>query len=75
MTTNGYLCLGGNVYCFQGWTFEVHDYCGPWPLNKDGSPRKTAPGRVFWKMWDAFEALSDEEREACLVERGGCVQI
>ena len=70
---HGILCKGGNVYQFEGWTFEVHSYCGPHPLNKDGELRATPPGRKFWAMWDRFDALSDEEKEACLVDRGGCV--
>ena len=72
---NGFLCLGGNVFRFDGWLFEVHSYCGPWPLNKDLSPRATPPGRTFWKMWNRFEALSAKAKEAHLVSRGGCVAI
>jgi len=35
----GYMC-GSNIYRFQEWFFEIHRYCGPWPLKKkDGDPR------------------------------------
>lgn len=55
---------GPAVYRFEGVLFEVHSYCGPWPLRQDGEPRRRA-GRRFWRLWDRFQALSPEERERC----------
>lgn len=43
-----------SIYEYDGWKFEVHSYCGPWPLRKDGEPRKRA-GRKFWKMIEKWE--------------------
>jgi len=60
----GYLCYS-HGYRFDGWYFEIHSYCGPWPLNKDGELRATPPGLKFWQMWERFQALSEEEREKC----------
>ena len=53
----------GPFYRFDGWYFEVHPYFGPAPLNKNGAPRQTPPGRTFWRMWDKFSALPESERE------------
>lgn len=61
-----HICGGGPVYRFEGWLFEVHRYVGPHPLNKNGDPRATPPGRKFWKMWDRFSALSKSEQKQYL---------
>lgn len=66
----GFICGFHPVYRFDGWLFEVPSYGGPCPLNKDGSPRATPPGRKFWKMWGVFAALPEDARRA-LLERGG----
>ena len=66
----GFLC-GPRLYKFNGWFFEINAFCGPWPLKKDGDPRKRA-GRVFWKIADKFYALSDEEKKQYNVG-GGCI--
>jgi len=50
---DGFLC-GPAIHKFDGWTFEVHSYCGPWPLRKDGEPRKRA-GRKFYEMYEKWE--------------------
>ena len=68
----GWIC-GPRLYEFDGWFFEVHSYCSPWPLKKDGELRKCA-GRKFWKMWHTFDALSDEEKKKFRVG-GGCQQF
>ena len=66
----GFLC-GPRIYQYDGWYFENHFYCGPWPLKKNGDPRKRA-GRVFFKMFDRFSKLDKEEQQKhCL--GGGCV--
>jgi len=59
----GFLCGFHPIYKFSGWRFEIHSYCGPWPLNKDGEPRATPPGRKFWEMWQRFCVLTDAEKE------------
>lgn len=57
------------IYCYKGWTFEIHSYCGPWPLRKDGELRKKAE-RVFWKMWKEFDKLEEEEKKKYLIGGG-----
>ena len=58
-----FIC-GPKIYEFQGWLFEYHYYHGPWPLTKDGDPRKRA-GRKFWKMITAFDGLSEDGKKRC----------
>jgi len=56
------IVCGPSLYKFNGWFFEWHSYCGPWPLRKDGELRKRA-GRKFWKVIEEFQKLSKEERK------------
>jgi len=66
----GFLC-GPRIYKYDGWDFEIHSFCGPWPLKKNGDPCKRA-GRIFYKMWERFDKLSEEEKvKYCL--GGGCI--
>lgn len=58
-------------YLYKGCYFEFHSYCGPWPLKKNGDPRKYA-GKKFWSMWEEFAKLSDIERESFKIYQGGC---
>jgi hypothetical protein len=72
-TIVGYMC-GPRIYRFGGWLFERHaGYGTPWPIKEDGTPYKRA-GRVFCKVIDRFERMSNEKREACR-EGGGCVPL
>ncbi len=70
---SGYLCTVP-VYEYKGWSFEFHSYLGPWPLKKDGNPRKCA-GKKFWDIFDEFATLSKEEQETYLKISGGCIKI
>lgn len=66
----GFIC-STPIYEYKGWTFEFNQYhTAPWPLKKDGEPRKCA-GRVFWAVFDEWFALPEDEREKCRVA-GGC---
>lgn len=59
----GTLCLGGPVYDFEGFLFEVHSYLGPIPLRRtDGLARARTP-RGFWAAWDRFEELPVKEQD------------
>jgi len=70
MKPTGFLC-SPRMYEYDGWFFEIHSYCGPSPLNKDGNPRKTLPGRIFWKMYDRFAKLTKCQQNRYRVG-GGC---
>ena len=67
---HGHISMGGNDYEFEGQKFEMHPYCGPWPLKKNGEPRASIPSG-FWKVWKKWNALDDEEKKETLVRVGG----
>jgi len=69
----GFFC-SPHVYQYSGWLFEWHSYCGPWPLRQDGELRARA-GRRFWAMIKGFQQLTEAERAACEVGRGGCIPL
>jgi hypothetical protein len=68
----GWIC-GPRLYEFEGWFFEFGAYGGPWPLRKDGEPRKRA-GKKFWEMFTRFLALPEGQKKSCRVG-GGCQQF
>ncbi len=69
---HGFIC-SAPVYECKGWTFEIPGWSGPWPLRKDGEPRKRAGG-VFWRVWAEWYALPDDEKQRTRVG-GGCVRF
>lgn len=68
----GHIC-SPRVYLYKGILFEYHDYSGPWPLKKNGDPKKVV-GKKFYDLWEEFAALSAEEQET-YYESGGCITI
>lgn len=75
-----YLCLGGNIYEFEGWRFEWHSYHGPWPLQADSDKPvdltfDTPEELEFWQMIERFRDLPATEREGYLVLQGGCIEF
>lgn len=72
MQVVGWMC-GHSIYEYEGWLFEYSIGSGPWPLKKDGEPRKRA-GKKFYKMFDRFDKLPDEEQAKYRVG-GGCVPL
>lgn len=52
-----------DIYQFEGYTFEVHSYCGPCKLKKDLT-EAARTGRRFWQAFDRWQALSSEEKAA-----------
>ena len=68
----GFLC-GPRLYEYEGWFFEEHSYCGPWPLRKDGELRQRAIRR-FFQIIERFQQLPDAERTQYRVG-GGCVPL
>lgn len=69
---HGFIC-SAPVYEYKGWTFEIPGWSGPWPLRKDGEPRKLA-GDVFWRVYSEWYALPDDEKQRTRVG-GGCVRF
>jgi hypothetical protein len=66
---NTFLC-GPKIYEYDGWIFEFHYWCGPWPLKKDLELRKRA-GKKFWNMFEKFNKIPIKEKENYRVG-GGC---
>lgn len=51
------------TYKFQGFRFDIIYHGGPVSLKLGSTePRVTYPVG-FWRMWDAFEKLSTDDRE------------
>jgi len=65
-----FIC-GPKIYGYEGWTFELHAWCGPWPIRKDGELFNRA-GRVFYAMYTRFQAEPDREKFRV---GGGCVAL
>ncbi len=67
---HGFLCTTP-IYRFEGWTFEVPGYGGPWPLRSDMKPRKRA-GKRFFDTIARFEKLSAKEQSLYRISGGCC---
>lgn len=65
------IVCGPSVYGFRGWVFEVHSFCGPWPLKKDMELRKRA-GKRFWDVWAEWDRLTSKEKKDTQLHQGGC---
>lgn len=57
------LSLGGRDHTIvddagRSWFFEMHPYCGPMVLRKDGQPKAHQPGgrSPFWPAFDRWNA-------------------
>lgn len=67
----GYIC-SARIYKYKNFTFEF-GYCGPHKLKSDFEPAK-CEGRVFWKVINEFNKLSDKKKESYRIG-GGCERI
>ena len=68
-TVHGWVC-GPRTYKFENWLFEVSAWSGPWPITKEGDPRKKA-GRQFWSVIKKFDKLPKDKKERYRIG-GGC---
>lgn len=62
------------AYEYKGWKFEMHNYCGPTPLRKDGEPRERIP-QAFWGAFQEWFDLPDDEKATFLIQEGGCFKF
>lgn len=67
---HGHFCMP-KEYKFEGVSFEFSPAIGPWPLKKDGEPKKRA-GKKFYALYDRFAKLPETEREKFRTG-GGCI--
>jgi len=70
MGIKGFVC-GPRLYEYRGWFFEVNPSSGPWPLTKDGEPRKRA-GNKFFKAYEKFQREPNKEKFRV---GGGCIPL
>jgi hypothetical protein len=68
------IICSSSQYRYKGWYFEIHNYCGPHPLKKDGNP-KALVGKKFYEMYDEFSKLSKSKQKKYMVHQGGCQTI
>ena len=71
---SGVIMCCSPVYEYNGLKFEMHRYCGPIPLRKDGEPRERIP-QAFWDSFQEWFNLTDAEQKEYLVEEGGCFKF
>jgi len=69
---HGIICFAP-MYEYRGWLFEYRPYMGPWPLKKDGEPKKRA-GNRFWAVFSEWFDLTEDEQNATRVG-GGCMEF
>lgn len=69
---HGWIC-GPRIYEYKGVEFEVHAWCGPCPLKKNGDPKIRIP-KSFWTLWEEFSKLPKDEQEKFRLG-GGCVRF
>ena len=69
---HGWLC-GPKIYEYEGVAFEFSPIIGPWPLKKNGDPKKLA-GRRFYAFYKRFAGLPEKEQEKYRTG-GGCRRI
>ena len=73
---SGIITYGGNQYRFKGFFFEIHKYCGPCPLKKNGDPSVAKPSKLFWEVVSEFCRLPEAEQKKHMAwESPGCVHF
>lgn len=72
MGIHGWVC-GPKIYKFNNITFEFSYAAGPWPLKKNGEPKKRA-GKKFYELFEEFEKLPKEEKRKYRIS-GGCIRF
>ena len=58
-----------NIYRFGGFTFDFHNYLGPWPVRKDLEPVKRFPGKRsrFWPVFERWQKLTKAQKRKTLI--------
>lgn len=51
-----------NIYSYGGFLFEMHFFCGPQKLNKNGEPASRM-GRKFFKAFSEWNKLTKKQQE------------
>lgn len=69
---HGIICFA-QIYEYKGWLFEYRPYVGPWPLKKNGEPRKRAGDRFWDVLTEWFDLPEDEQKQTRIC--GGCMEF
>ncbi len=64
-----FLCIGGDVYSFEGFRFENHSEFGPINIHKKTDECLVKQSQEFFEAAERWQELPDEERETYRVER------
>jgi len=68
----GFIC-GPRIYKYKDCLFEVHYYCGPWPIDSEGELLPLPDeSDSFWDLFEEWDALEDKEDYRV---GGGCERI
>ena len=62
-----WLCIGGPVYDYDGYRFEIHSEFGPVRLTKDNSMHYHQPAK-FFEAVERWRALPADERDKYKVD-------
>ena len=64
-----FVCIGGDVYEFEGYRFELHSYFGPINIHKKTDSPLVNQTQEFYEAAERWQSLPAEERETYRVER------
>jgi hypothetical protein len=60
---NGALIHLADIYCYKGFIFEWHSYCGPMKCKKNGDGSNARCGDKFYAAADEWRKLPKAKRE------------
>ena len=61
------LCIGGDIFEYEGYRFEIHRYFGPVRVSKKTGDLVNQDSKFFAAV-ERWEALPEAERQRCRVE-------
>ena len=59
----GVICVGSETIQLGPYYFEMHPYCGPMRLCKDGSVSKRDFPGAFWPLFEKWQAEQEKQHE------------
>lgn len=63
---HGHICMP-NIYRYEGYVFEFHNYCGFIPVHKKTFNQRLTIPTGFWKMTDCFYRLTKKQKQTYLI--------
>ena len=62
------LCIGGDVYEYEGYRFELHRYFGAVRVSKITGDPVAGQSNAFFAAVERWQALPESDRQKCRVE-------